>query len=294
MSVPRDSTCPPRCVGFLGLTPTTRELIYLYAGIITNSTIPLDKENSIELVTRRGMIEALRGPRHDWATTLALLRTCRPVYTEVLALIYSMNRFVTHDLCPLRNLTPSSLRSLSELKTHVHAKIGGDERRCRPGHDYCGLLYSAYNTGKLLDSSNSADARIIEEWAVTAAHIGSNIQAGTLVLSLICDVENLETANLVLAPLHQWPQLARCSIRLSNWPNSVLSDLARATSRALMHSQDAEVFPRYQGLPTELRLNILQYTDLVTPWTEGECHDLAPRCIQRADIYRTSNVDSWM
>ncbi|KAI0517905.1 hypothetical protein F5B22DRAFT_600977 [Xylaria bambusicola] len=265
MSVASDQAQFIRRVGFLELVPRIRELVYLYAGVISNATVPFDKENSIEKRGRTKRVNELRGPHLDWTTTLALLQTCRLVYSEVSSLIYSTNRFVTHTLLPLRNLTSSTLHSLSVLKVHVHAGT------CEPDRDYCDLLYSGYHTGEQLDSSIPADARILDEWEATASHIGGGIQAGKLELLLICDVKTIETANLVVEPLRRWPQLSRCSIRLCNRPDSVLSNLASTVSRTLMGSLDNNMpfmFPRYQELPLELRLKVLQYTDLVTPWTE--------------------------
>ncbi|KAJ3572691.1 hypothetical protein NPX13_g4963 [Xylaria arbuscula] len=271
MCVPGSSACPQCSRGFLGLVPNIRELVYLYAGVLTNSTVSLDKNHSNRSVRNPPRFCEVLGPRQDWTTALALLQTCHTVYAEVSALIYSTNRFITHDLRPLRNLMPTSIHSLSKLKIHVHTKVDIEykgDRGVRCGNR-CDSLYRDYGTGEPLNSSNAADVKILDTWAVTASHIGSRIQAGKLDLWLICDVENVETANLVVAPLTQWPRLSRCSIRLSSGRNSVLSDLARNTSRTLMGSPpDTTELRRYWELPFELRLRILQYTDLVTPWAE--------------------------
>ncbi|KAI1284425.1 hypothetical protein F5Y07DRAFT_3146 [Xylaria sp. FL0933] len=246
--------------GFLELSPGIRELIYLYVGVITNATVPLDS-GSTEY--RRPRTQDLRGPDLDWAPTSVLLRTCRLVYAEVSSLIYSANRFVTHDLHPLRKLSPSSLSSLTSLKIQIHSA----PVRCLV-NDNCNLLYMGYS-GKALDSSSPHDAQILDEWAVTAFHVGAYIKEGKLELSVICDVEDGKAADLVVAPLRRWPLLAGCSIRLSNERNDLLYDLARTNARALMGVSDAlpSTFHQYLQLPVELRLKVLEYTDLVTPWT---------------------------
>ncbi|KAI0428497.1 hypothetical protein F5Y09DRAFT_357685 [Xylaria sp. FL1042] len=285
---PADSQ--PRA-SFLGLSPEARELIYLYAGVIVNKTVSMNRERLSE--ESKSRYDNLIGPSPlNWHYTLALLQTCRRVYAEVSSLIYSTNRFITRDLNPLRKLSPSSLSSLTSLKIQV---------RCIPhqykNHPDCNLLYSNKDWdygGKLgtrdvpyyseayyrarealereheaFDSCSPCDARLLDKWVATASHIGSHIKKGQLELSVICDVKDLKTADLVLAPLRQWPLLSRCSIRLSSVRNDVLYELARSTSRALMGFPDVppSTFHRYLQLPPELRLNVLQYTDLVTPWT---------------------------
>ncbi|KAI1352603.1 hypothetical protein F5Y01DRAFT_92576 [Xylaria sp. FL0043] len=246
--------------GFLELSPGIRELIYLYVGVITDATVPLDGANT---EYRRPRTLDLKGPDLDWAPTLALLRTCRLVYAEVSSLIYSANRFVTHDLRPLRNLSPSSLSSLTSLKIQIHCAPD----RCLH-HGHCNLLYLGYS-GKPLDNSSPHDAEILDEWAATASHVGASIKESSLELSVICDVEDGKTADLVVAPLRRWPLLARCSIRLNSERNDFLHELACSSARALMGVSDAlpSTFHQYLQLPVELRLKVLQYTDLVTPWT---------------------------
>ncbi|KAI0187260.1 hypothetical protein F4808DRAFT_446532 [Astrocystis sublimbata] len=262
MSHPADPTTPEPGNGLLGRLPANiRKRIYILAGAITDETIPLDRYCPLRnhLPFRAS---DLVGPPVDWAPTLALLKTCRLVYTEMASLIYSSNRFSTHDLRPLRKLTLASSRSLTALKIQVHSARFPSSLKS----DHCNVLYMGYSSQ---DLDSSVDRKTIDNWVWTATQFGTGVQAGKLDLWFICDVDDVETANLVLAPLRQWPVLRRCSIRLSNRKNQALRNLAYVTSRALMGLSDTPppTFFPYSRLPTELRFKILQYTDLVTPWT---------------------------
>ncbi|KAF2718521.1 hypothetical protein K431DRAFT_348638 [Polychaeton citri CBS 116435] len=100
-------------------------------------------------------------------------------------------------------------------------------------------------------------------------------------LNFTCDVGDVETGTKAVQPLLSGtPQtlLAGCSIRLCRKPDPELSALAETTvnllirgGRALkMSANGAQVSFRFMDLPTELRLCILEFTNLVLPSDEVE------------------------
>jgi hypothetical protein len=85
-------------------------------------------------------------------------------------------------------------------------------------------------------------------------------------------VENLEIGRLVVRPLQNITPLAKCNIRLNSEHHPLLQALVIETAtkaKGLPSKEDPSPF-RYMDLPQELRLKILEYTDLVTPLREVE------------------------
>ncbi|KAK4118426.1 hypothetical protein N657DRAFT_667179 [Parathielavia appendiculata] len=121
---------------------------------------------------------------------------------------------------------------------------------------------------------------VLTEWQSTA-HLLSNVAPGRLTFSLVCDIDPqhaqaLEIANAILAPIHQLPplHLRECHIRLAKHKHRQLEQLARdAISHACgIPTQPLQLPPTPKAtditlltLPRELRLRILEHTDLVTP-----------------------------
>jgi hypothetical protein len=85
-------------------------------------------------------------------------------------------------------------------------------------------------------------------------------------------VEDLEAGISAVKPFLSVTMLTDCSIRLGLKPNSALQDLAQKTAnRAIGNCSDEPTFPfRFLDLPQELRRQVLEYTDLVTPLCEVE------------------------
>ncbi|RFU27852.1 hypothetical protein B7463_g8506, partial [Scytalidium lignicola] len=107
----------------------------------------------------------------------------------------------------------------------------------------------------------------------TASYITAHIKPSCLQLHFVCDVDDLEVATRAVEPLLSAPAtLADCSIRLGQQPNAVLQDLAfqTATRATGCHVDKPKSLFRFLDLPQELRRQILEYTDLVTPLCEVE------------------------
>lgn len=106
--------------------------------------------------------------------------------------------------------------------------------------------------------------------------------SGRLKLNFVCDAADFETGLTAAQPFlaaSQKPFLAGCSVRLSHRPDADLRKLAeRAVAASTGESQpitnnmenNVQAPFRFLDLPAELRLQILSYTDLVTPFGEIE------------------------
>lgn len=131
--------------------------------------------------------------------------------------------------------------------------------------------------GKLSDNLTK-DKAMLKVWDDVCAQLGLALKKHPqdqpqLDLTLICDVDSAEAAERVVAPLKQailstaGTRLRNCTIRLGRDRQHVeQTTIARRSARALMTGVDAqeertEVFP-FQRLPAELRIKILEYTDL--------------------------------
>ena len=100
----------------------------------------------------------------------------------------------------------------------------------------------------------------------------AHVQPFNLQLHLVCDVEDLEAAALAIEPLSGTQTLLNCALRLCRQPDPLLQDLAQKTAtRAMGRYLDQREYPfRFSALPPELRRQVLEYTDLVTPLCEVE------------------------
>lgn len=280
----------PSCF-LLRLPSSLRRLIYLHLGVARWNGLPI--------------LFDLDGPvkRTRQVSFRGLLLSCRLIHSEASNLLFSSNRFVIHyghargdgdnaepSLQPLRNLTVTSLASLTNLKvvlsqaschhrseTEAWGECCDDIRHNLNGTrlpDYCREHHTTHHD-KLLRSSHSAAEPMLDEWLRTADYLSSRISAGILRLSLVCDLDQeeagMDTATRVVAPLSLLPELKDCDVRLCKDPNVELTRIAR--NAALQACRRPELPPSSSGLhllslPRELRLQILEYTDLITPWKE--------------------------
>jgi hypothetical protein len=155
-----------------------------------------------------------------------------------------------------------------------------------------------------LQTSCSSAQLMLEEWLRTANFLSSRITPRALELSLICDLdqEDAGAAAQVVAPLSLLPELKSCHVRLCRAPNPKLGQIAQdAALQACYKPAPGARLRSYLSssrllrLPRELRVRILEYTDLVTPWREvmwnrlghgyqnfalrnAEPHDMASAC----------------
>ncbi len=286
----------------LGLTPDIRLRLYRYLGLASWDGAPFRFD------LRDGRVGET--PHYSPPNPIhfhGLLLSCRTIYAEAAALLYSENYFVVYhysrtlqllDLQPLAALTDSSLRVLSNLKIVIneaacHRATAPDydiKDCCRRGREddspsylvWCRKRHRHVHQAPLLSDGAVPANDVRREWHAAATRVLSLATPGRLDLSLVCDIDPrhataLELANSILAPLRRLPRsyLKQCRIRLSDTPDHEFQKLAQDTashacglptpdSQPSKKTSDA-VTTTLMSLPRELRLRILEYTDLVTP-----------------------------
>ncbi|KAK4243825.1 hypothetical protein C7999DRAFT_17870, partial [Corynascus novoguineensis] len=127
------------------------------------------------------------------------------------------------------------------------------------------------------DNELAAAQAILSQWNSAAARL-SYITSGRLELGLVCDIDPkhqlaLDIAMSVTAPLRLLPLLKDCSVRLCTTPDPRLQQVAQNTVlQACGIATPPYSKPSTQttltSLPRELRLRILEYTDLTVPSRE--------------------------
>ncbi|KAK4154074.1 hypothetical protein C8A00DRAFT_43123 [Chaetomidium leptoderma] len=300
MAGPPDPQTPPS-PPLLQLTPHIRRRIYRYVGL---APCPGDdRPYTFNLQGGRALRDA-----PDPSCFHGLLLSCRDIHAEAATLLYSANRFVLYyshgdptSLRPLRALTATSLRSLSNLKiilnqASCHQRItyeyeqnccihdrGNDSfYRCEQTH---GGLHGLHQLPLLSPASDGSDGdklsavqTTLSEWHSAAARL-SLVAPGNLALSLVCDIDlqhpqALDVAKSAVAPIRLLPpsHLRECHIRLAKTADSQLQEVARDTvlqacGIATVPSKPSNTVT-LTTLPRELRIRILEYTDLVTPAKE--------------------------
>jgi hypothetical protein len=246
-----------RPCSFLALPPAIRQQIYYYAGLVCNYDIDLNRR-SRPYNDERSPYSARCTCSAAFQTSHNLLLTCRTIYAEASEILYSTNRFIIHysreynhcqTLKRPRNLSPESIAHLTQLTIYLN----------HPGS----------NNAPPENASEGA----LSGWQSTT-HITTHIRPSRLRMYFICDVDGLGTAIDALKPFCNIPKPADCGIRLSRHLDPRLQDLAQSTAMQAMGywqcSNRARSLFRFFDLLRELRLQILEYTDLVTPNCEVE------------------------
>lgn len=297
----------------LELAPQLRHQIYLHLPLV-------DELHNPRVLNLAGKCRVFSG---DCIEFHGLLLSCWTLYSEVSAMLYSRNHFVIRysrkgSLQPLRNLSDTSLAHLTSLKIVLNEFSCHSEAQtpfgpcCLDGESDYGSdtcdNHEHHNdkvTKKLISSTN----RMLQEWKYTAKHLSSRIQSTNLDLSVVCDVFNeKETtiANRAVAPIFLLAPLKDCHIRLGERPNPQLQHVAQGAAlraRGILRAAESKPNPtvpfseskrsvsRLLALPAELRLHILQYTDLITPWREVTWSGQRRR--YKASLVKCSKIDSF-
>jgi hypothetical protein len=131
------------------------------------------------------------------------------------------------------------------------------------------------------DKKPASAPAVLDEWHSAAARLLSHVAPGRLTLSLVCDIDPqhpqaVEVANSVLAPIRLLPRsyLKECDIRLAKTTDRRLQQLAQDAGSHACGIPTPSATPAPSAttslttLPRELRIKILEYTDLVTPSRE--------------------------
>ena len=203
---------------------------------------------------------------------LQLLYLSRILYHETVSVLYGRNRIIV--TCPksgmldhfniLRTLGPHAWANIQFLHLELSALI---------------CITNKIPRYEILDRQDSTGNEILTRWTAICAFIAARITPFQLRFSVLCAASDLETAVDIAESMSQLPPLNKCSIQFSDSRgNKVLRSLAKSSSlRFTKRSDERSDVSRscWKNLPTEIRLQILEETDLVrriTPmneWTGG-------------------------
>ena len=255
----------PLCY-FLCLPPAIRLRIYSEAGLLDGCYLDLNRQRNTN---------SRRNPHFAYGLDCSynLLLTCRIIYSEVSSFLYSTNKFTirfedSKGLQALRSLTPASLWALNHLTVHLNLTA------CRlglPCHELALEYGQTRQTREDVEALSPRSQEMFDEWQSTVAYIMAHVKPFNLRFYVICDVEDVESANQV-RPFRGIQNLAGCAVRLGQQPITPIKNIAHQTaSLATGRRTDHLEHPfRLMDLLPELRRQILTYTDLVTPLGEVE------------------------
>lgn len=266
-------TSPDTKCYFLELPLTIRRQIYHEAGLLSGKTINM---NSWALRKQAGR-DDISDHSYDSdlpCVPLCLFATCRLVNDELTGIFYGENQFTItrrenqgfRALECLSDQTLTRIRSLNirlNLESCPNACCGYWSRTCGNGQNGCPTPPTTHDTP--LNHLSISDQLIISQWQQISARLLTSAQPGKLALYVICDCEDIQTANIIVEPLLALPILHDFGLRLAKEKNTELQGLAKRTALRLtgrLTPQSLLDF-RFLDLPKEIQLQILGHTSLV-------------------------------
>ncbi|CEJ55375.1 hypothetical protein PMG11_01637 [Penicillium brasilianum] len=293
--IPRDPTRPT----FLDLPFNIRERIYKYAGLSRHCPLDLNVWSPEQ---RHEAREYMRNPRRVRCMTeeekhgtgdcdcflyarpfvpvpVQLLRVARTVSAETSELLYSKNRFHVSFVFPkalrsLKQLNPAALGQIQSLKVTIYDI---DQCAVRPWQDIraCSMDWDSLP----LDNFELPQRRckwLPGECEEFFTYLSKHVQESRLKLSLVCDVRAFDLAKRLTDPVQELPVLKEVAIRLNstglNGDIAALRALADDLANHLTDKSRLSCKPsvpqkpfRFMDLPTEIRIKILEQTELVAP-----------------------------
>ncbi|KAJ5372719.1 hypothetical protein N7517_004725 [Penicillium concentricum] len=266
----------------LDLPLSIRIRIYTFSGLANNRLIPLDRRHRVEEQSAPTWEEPdrkLNLHRADLTIYSCLLLICRSTHDEVSHYFYSTNSFVAHDLQTLGCVGPSYLALLTSLKLiPCLTKSANSRNECT-----CTPL-EFIEDDAILGMASPWDRSTLLQWNSTISKIAPHLAADRLDLSIICPVYDEGTATSVVEPLRHFPVLSSCHIRLGsfNRRNYAIQMIAMKAAQQAMGQITTPAQPfRFLDLPSEIRLLVYQYTDLISPlntiqWDPDHGYTLRP------------------
>lgn len=239
----------------------------------------------------------------------SLIYVSREISREALSILYSENSFTVGrsdewGLKPLHHLSANALQNLRVLTIRFNSceciyegkMYGGLFKELRPfqeTHEHglfsCHPLCKQYGFhDRPLNSQARHHAAIFEEMQNLVTKLAAQCQLKLLKLDLICDTQDLNTAQEVTNHLLPLRHLHLCSVRLSqrpSWHHSMLSrqlvydvSLDSPTKQEPKYSDKIQLLPRSYQLPVEIITAILEYSELIAPFELEWCkyRGLAP------------------
>ncbi|KAH6839596.1 hypothetical protein B0I37DRAFT_408991 [Chaetomium sp. MPI-CAGE-AT-0009] len=271
--------------GILRLTPECRQRIYVHLGLAYRFYFRTPRPAVYDLGDPSSFAQA-GSPDEEFQTFHGLLLSCRTLYAEASALLYSSNRFLVHYqpphyslLAPLRALTPHAVRHLTHLKVVLNQASCHGRDPGNNGHGGCclGRSWSRpqcvqhgawYEHDLPLDAANTAViGALADEWSSTAAYLASHLATnpGRLELALVCDMQAGDAGTAERVVLGCVGNRIRCS-NSSRWKRPGESDDDSNNRSIVPPPIQEQAQPSHS--PPEIRLRILEYTDLVAPFCE--------------------------
>ena len=178
--------------------------------------------------------------------SLSLFYVCKEISHEACEVFYSLNKFQLRvvkapDLLYLSGLS----RAISSLRS-LHVDFVSNE----PGNNS--------------PEGPNCPGALIRQFSFELHKISEHIKPSQLSFALTAQSANLDTAEILLQTIKFLPQLEKCALSIGALRNmqirsSVQTVGAQMVGRPVAHTSP---FP-FERLPKELRLSILQETDLV-------------------------------
>lgn len=251
---------------FLNLPVSIRLRIYNFAGLANSQVIPLDRRHRVEEQSApiwEDPDRTLNLHLADLTIYSTLILICRTTHDEVSHRFYSTNMFIAHDLQTLGRLGPSYLALLTSLKLiPCLTKTVNTRNEC----DCMPLGFVDDDT--IFGLLSPSDQSTISEWNSIISKIAPHVTDDQLDLSIVCHVYNEDAAKAVVEPLRHFPVLSSCHIRLGplNRRNYAIQMIAMEAAKEAMGQINIAVQPfRFLDLPSEIRLLVYGYTDLISP-----------------------------
>lgn len=237
-----------------------------------------------------------------------LLISCRVLYDEASRLLYSTNHFTIRysdceTLNALRNLRTDTVVALRHLRVilaeascHIYADTNWGfgfmcdteaavGKMAGPLSRWCINNYShdkPFSVGG--DDLDPRTGQLLSEWDSATEYLGQSVLDDTLELALVCDVfptnDGVAVARSVMSSLLRLPTTKGCSVWFCKERDPRLQQLAedavlyslrikpRTPSPAVPDRPVSKPVSLLLSLPREVRHQILEYTDLVTPWAQ--------------------------
>lgn len=305
---PRNYTVTWSSSPFLRLTPRIRHRIYRYLGLATRDgqypsyrfDLRHGGESSSDTAPHPSRFYGLL------LTCRAIYAEAAPLLYSANHFILHYAHVHPQPLGPLLALTTSSLAALTSLtivlsQASCHHpdeygpypdccfqgsedELGDGTYRCKTHHSdlhslpLLGSTSEGNNAAEGDDDDNFVAAQALQsEWHSVTAHLSFSITSGRLDLALVCDIDphherTLEFALFITTPLRLLPPLKSCHIRLCKTPNPQLQQIAQDSVMQACGistpSSKPSTLLTLATLPRELRLRILDYTDLIAPSRE--------------------------
>ncbi|KAJ5529536.1 hypothetical protein N7527_002929 [Penicillium freii] len=250
----------------IDLPLSIRFRIYNFAGLPNNEVIPLDRRHRVEEQSApiwEDSARTLNLHLADLTIYSALILICRTTHDEVSHRFYSTNTFIAHDLQTLGRLGPSYLALLTSFKLIPCLTKNANT------HKECTCMPLGFIDDKTIFGLVSPwDQSTLWEWNSIIGKIAPHLTGNRLDLSIICHVYNEDAAKRVVEPLRHLPVLSSCHIRLGplNRRNYATQMIAMEAAKQAMGQINTPVQPfRFLDLPSEIRLLVYGYTDLISP-----------------------------